>query len=235
MPPIVEIKVVTVRRAHQKSASRKSPSPPRADSLVSMLRSVTVDDDYFERRALRATCIQRTPLEDFHPQASEIIPGLFVCDMYTATSPAVRRGLGITHIASVVKRDCPRFPLGMQHICIPIEDSRQAELLGYLDFTVEWISDALRRNGQVMIHCIWGMSRSASVAIAYLMVTKHMPLEVALKFVVSKRQVVKPNSGFMRQLKVYERILKTREQQRKEERRREEIVRALDSLNMYDN
>ncbi|PCH43952.1 phosphotyrosine protein [Wolfiporia cocos MD-104 SS10] len=187
-------------------------SPPRADSLVSMLRSLTVDDDYFERRALRAACIRRTPLDDFHPQASEIVPGLFVCDVYTATSPAISRGLGITHVVSVVKDNYPRFPRSMKHISIPIDDSREAELLGYLDYTVEWITSALQRKGRVMVHCIWGMSRSASVAIAYIMAAKHIPLENALKLVVARREVVKPNSGFMQQLKVYEHILRIREQ-----------------------
>lgn len=210
VPPVVEVTIVTVQHAPKNIETRKLISPPRADSPLSMLRSLSVDDDYFERRALRATCIQRTPLDDFHPQASEIVPGLFISDMYTATSPATIRGLGITHVASVVKRGCPRFPTGMDHICIPIDDTHDAHLIEYLDFTIRWIRRAFDRRGQVMIHCIWGMSRSASIAIAYLMASKGWSLEDALRHTVSKRQVVRPNSGFMRQLKTYEHVLRER-------------------------
>ncbi|KZT04653.1 phosphatases II [Laetiporus sulphureus 93-53] len=198
----------------RRGVAKRCSSPPRADSVVSMLRSLSLDDDFFERRALRATCIQKTPLDDFHPQASEIVPGLFVCDIYTATSPAVVRGLGITHVASVIKHDCPRFPKPMQHVWVPIDDSRQAELLGHLDFVVEWIAQALEQKGQVMVHCVWGMSRSASVVIAYLMAVEKMPFDIACKHVISRRKVVRPNSAFMRQLKAYEQILRSRGQRR---------------------
>ncbi|CCM00844.1 uncharacterized protein FIBRA_02886 [Fibroporia radiculosa] len=213
MPPASQANAAALQIARKRTCTRPT-SPPSADSPLSMLRSLTVDYDYFERRALRAVCIQKTPMDDFHPQASEIIPDLFVCDIYTATSTAVVRGLGITHIASVLKHDCPCFPVEMRHIHIPVDDSRNAELLGHLDFTADWITHALEHKGRVMVHCVWGMSRSASIAIAYLMVARHMSVDNALKHVVSRRQIVRPNSGFLRQLKLYERILKGREQRR---------------------
>ncbi|KAI0915685.1 hypothetical protein AcV5_003538 [Taiwanofungus camphoratus] len=225
--PVLEIKIIPTQVAHKNDS--RSRSPPRADCLLSMIRSLTVDDDYFTRRALRATCIQRSPLDDFHPQASEIVPGLFVCDAYTASSPAIIDGLGITHVASVLKRAWYQYPREIEHICIPIDDTRQASLLGYLDHTMAWMQDALRRKGRVMVHCVWGMSRSASVAIAYLMVTEHMSLEDALKLVKSKRQVVRPNSGFLAQLKVYEKVLRARE------KRRRECERMFDTIKLYDD
>ncbi|KAH9830796.1 phosphatases II [Rhodofomes roseus] len=189
----------------------RTPSPPRADALLSMIRSFTVDDDYFERRALRRTCIQNHPVDDFHPQYSEIIPGLFVADMYTATSSAVIRSLGITHVVSVLKNDCPQYPNDLQHICVPIEDRRSAGLLNHFDFVTDWIQQALQQGGQVMVHCVWGMSRSASVVIAVLMSLRRMSLDEAYRHIVSRRKIVRPNSGFMCQLKVYEQLLRARE------------------------
>ncbi|KAH9924847.1 protein-tyrosine phosphatase-like protein [Fomitopsis serialis] len=216
MPPPLHIQVRDAQVVPvPTNVDTRKPSPPQADALVSMIRSLTLDDDYFERRALRSTCIQKTPVDDFHPQYSEIIPGLFVADMYTATSPAVHRGLGVTHVVSVLKQDCPRFWQNLQHVCVPIEDSRSAGLLGHLDFITDWIQHALERGGQVMVHCVWGMSRSASVAIAFLMATRRMSLDDAFRHVVSRRKIVRPNSGFMQQLKVYERILRAREEKSK--------------------
>ena len=63
-----------------------------------------------------------------------------------------------------------------------------------------------------MVHCIWGMSRSASVAIAFLMATRRISLDDAYKYVVSRRKIVRPNSGFMYQLKVYEQMLRARQE-----------------------
>lgn len=186
-----------------------------------MIRSLTVDDDYFERRALRTTCTQKNPVDDFLPQYSEIIPGLYIADMYTATSAAVIRDLGITHVVSVLKNGCPHYPQGLKHICVPVEDTRSEGILGHFDSIVDWIQRALANGGQVMVHCVWGMSRSASFVIAFLMAHRKMSLDDALKHVVARRRIVKPNSGFMCQLKFYEHMLRGR---------RERVLKVLASV-----
>ena len=53
------------------------------------------------------------------------------------------------------------------------------------------------------------MSFSLQV-IAYIMKENNMPLAEAMKFVKSKRSIVQPNSGFWKQLIIYEGILKSR-------------------------
>ena len=200
-------------------------SPPRADTVVSMLRSFTVDD-YFQRRALRNTCTQRSPIDDFFPQASEIIPGLFVADLYTATSPAVLKHLGISHVVSVVRKPGFRLQRTIKHLYVPVEDRTDDDLLGYLDYTIRWIRDALAQDGRVLVHCVWGMSRSASVVVAYLIAARSMSLDEALRIVRARRRIARPNSGFMDQLKVYERVTRMREAH--EKRRREQSERGAE-------
>lgn len=51
------------------------------------------------------------------------------------------------------------------------------------------------------------MSRSAAVAIAYLMRFRRMPLIEAFKYVRDRRPCISPNPGFMRQLADMEREL----------------------------
>jgi len=53
-----------------------------------------------------------------------------------------------------------------------------------------------------MAHCMWGMSRGASIVIACL---------VCDGYVKGKRGVVRPNQGFITQLEGYEQKLKQRE------------------------
>ncbi|KAJ8497134.1 hypothetical protein ONZ51_g687 [Trametes cubensis] len=211
--PNVTVEILPLKAPHTPVHPCVGRSPPNADTVVSMLRSLTVDDDYFHRRALRNMCIQKSPMDDFLPQASEIIPGLFLSDMYTATSPAVIQRLGITHVASILRKPWHRYPKSIRHLCVPIDDVDNANLLDYLDATVRWIHSALGGGGRVLVHCVWGMSRSASVAIAYLIKARSMSLDEALNLARTRRRVVRPNQGFMAQLKVYERVTRLREAQ----------------------
>ncbi|KAI0745125.1 phosphatases II [Earliella scabrosa] len=190
---------------------------------------MTVDDDYFHRRALRNTCIQRSPLDDFFPQASEIIPGLFVSDLYTATSPAVIQQLGITHVLSVMRRPSYRYPRSIEHLCVPVDDRTDDNLLDYLDHAIRWIRGALAKpDGRVLVHCVWGMSRSASVAVAFLIVARGMALDEALRVVRARRRVARPNPGFVAQLRVYERVTRLREAQERRVREQAAERRGAD-------
>lgn len=56
----------------------------------------------------------------------------------------------------------------------------------------------------VMVHCKLGMSRSATIVVAYLMATRGMSLNTALNFAKERRIVVHPNRGFMEQLRTLE-------------------------------
>lgn len=55
----------------------------------------------------------------------------------------------------------------------------------------------------VLVHCAGGVSRSASISIAYLMQSKRMSFQDAYLAVKKKRKCVKPNQNFVKQLKSY--------------------------------
>jgi len=56
----------------------------------------------------------------------------------------------------------------------------------------------------VLVHCLAGMSRSATVVVAYLLATTSMNTQEAISFVRSRRPIIQPNYGFEKQLKVWE-------------------------------
>jgi atypical dual specificity phosphatase len=172
-----------------------------------------MDEDYFERRNLRIACTQRFSWEDFPPQASEILPRLYLSDMYTATDPITLKRLGITHVVSVVNDPWHRYPPHIRHMRLPIHDLPTSDIGGYFDNCVAWMKRALDKDedARVMVHCMWGMSRSASVVIAYMMATRRTSLSQSLVHVKGKRRVVRPNHGFLDQLKCYEEKLKQTE------------------------
>jgi protein-tyrosine phosphatase len=60
---------------------------------------------------------------------------------------------------------------------------------------------------KVFVHCAAGMSRSATIVIAYLMWKQKMLLCDAIDFVKKKRPIISPNLNFMRQLQTFQDLL----------------------------
>ena len=63
---------------------------------------------------------------------------------------------------------------------------------------------------KILVHCRYGISRSASTVIAYLMKKKGWNMADTLDYVVKRRDIVQPNPGFTNQLITYEGILNSR-------------------------
>lgn len=64
------------------------------------------------------------------------------------------------------------------------------------------------RNKRILTHCVSGISRSASILIGCLMLMKKLSLEKATKMVKSKREIIDPNNGFIKQLENLETEMK---------------------------
>lgn len=64
--------------------------------------------------------------------------------------------------------------------------------------------DERAKGGKVLVHCQAGVSRSATICIAYVMTHYGMGLEEAFDFVRARRSHISPHLNFMRQLQEYE-------------------------------
>lgn len=71
-----------------------------------------------------------------------------------------------------------------------------------------FVSEEAHQCGRgVLVHCQAGVSRSATIVIAYLMKHTLMTMTDAYKYVRSRRPIVSPNLNFMGQLLEFERDL----------------------------
>ena len=61
-----------------------------------------------------------------------------------------------------------------------------------------------QEGGVVLVHCMYGISRSVAFVIAYLIKYKNYSVDEALKFLMKKRNKINPNKGFLEQLYAYE-------------------------------
>lgn len=56
------------------------------------------------------------------------------------------------------------------------------------------------KNKKILFHCYAGVSRSATFAIAYLMIIEKISMNNAYNLVKSKRYIIQPNNGFIKAL-----------------------------------
>ena len=73
------------------------------------------------------------------------------------------------------------------------------------------MDSAIESGGIIFVHCMAGISRSATSVICYLMKKYSWSLAKTTSFVKSRRSVICPNFGFARQLQEWEKQLKVRE------------------------
>lgn len=127
--------------------------------------------------------------------------------------------LCITHVLSMMPGfvDIPSHtshtgkPTPIHRVQIPIEDNPFAELAAHLPSSTAFIREALRDpEARVLVHCVQGISRSASVVCAFLMALYGWSPGKAVAFVKAKRWIAEPNFGFVAQLHEYEKTLQPR-------------------------
>lgn len=107
----------------------------------------------------------------------------------------------ITHILSV---GIP-MPEGnfneITSMYVPALDLPETVLTEILLTSNRFIGAAKEQNGKVLVHCNAGVSRSASVVIGYLIMDCGFSFDEAYDLVKMKRSCVRPNDGFLNQLK----------------------------------
>lgn len=98
------------------------------------------------------------------------------------------------------------YPNKIEYKNIKLNDTIDQEVLKFFDLAFKFIDEG-RQNGCVLIHCNAGVSRASTFMIGYLMNRDRMPLDDAFEFVKSKRPAIRPNAGFLNQLRQYNREL----------------------------
>uniref|UniRef100_K3X095 Protein-serine/threonine phosphatase n=1 Tax=Globisporangium ultimum (strain ATCC 200006 / CBS 805.95 / DAOM BR144) TaxID=431595 RepID=K3X095_GLOUD len=116
--------------------------------------------------------------------------------------------LGITHIlncaANVVTPDF--YPQDFLYYNLRLRDHSSQDIARHFYNVFDFIEKARRRGGRIFVHCVKGISRSPTMAIAYLMWYKRIGMYKALDFIRQARPVVDPNAGFIFQLTEWEQL-----------------------------
>lgn len=137
----------------------------------------------------------------------EIVDGLYLTARTSAQNPQILEFYKITHILTValeidLEKICKH--MGMTYKKVPADDYDTFPINAYFDEMGEFIDEALKSKGKIIVHCAIGASRSPTAIMAYLIKYRNMTTDEAFSLLRRKRPLVNPNEGFMEQLHDYE-------------------------------
>ncbi|CAF3445149.1 unnamed protein product [Rotaria socialis] len=83
---------------------------------------------------------------------------------------------------------------------IEIDDSLEQNISNYIKEALDFIAESHNNDSNILVHCVSGISRSASIVIAYIMDKYKINYDRAFAYVKTKRASVCPNTNFIDQL-----------------------------------
>lgn len=87
---------------------------------------------------------------------------------------------------------------------INVIDKPSTDLLQYFEAATHFIHEQRAQGRVVIVHCRAGISRSATLVLAYLMRYENWDLIQAYDYLHARRPIIWPNSGFWAQLRPWE-------------------------------
>ena len=139
-------------------------------------------------------------------------PGIYLANGETVQNIDYLRSVGVTHVLNTAERHVPvnpsRFPANnISYFGFHVDDHPTANISRYFVRSADFIDQATRRGGTVVVNCVMGWSRSATIVAAYLMDKKGMTSSQALE-TIRQHRPIRPNPGFLQQLADFENLLR---------------------------
>jgi len=138
-------------------------------------------------------------------EINQITETIFLGNVEAAFDIKKLKELGIRKVLTVMSAFGNHYSEhDFKHKTIEVDDAYDTNLIRYFKECLLFMDGYDR----VFVHCAAGMSRSPTVVIAYLMWKKKLPLNDAINFVKNKRPVISPNLNFIKQLEIFQDLLK---------------------------
>ena len=116
--------------------------------------------------------------------------------------------MGVAAVLTVAGHLPPMFPDQFEYKIVEIADHESYDLKQHFPDSIAYIEKVVKSGKKIYVHCFGGISRSATTLIAYFMYVRRINLREAFSIVSSKRPCIKPNEGFIEQLRLFEEDLK---------------------------
>ena len=148
----------------------------------------------------------------FNSHPSLIFRWLYLGTFSNACDINELRRIGIRYILNCAAecQNC-HLPGDIKELHLNIRDEKNFNLFSYFEQANIFLNKIRLQEEIVLVHCKFGISRSASFIIAYLIKYFGFNVESALRYLKSKRTQINPNEGFLKQLYNYEKLFKTKD------------------------
>lgn len=107
---------------------------------------------------------------------------------------------GISTVVNATTEVACHWPKRLRYLRVPVHDDIQEDLYSHLQAAAAFIEETRQNGGKVLVHCLAGRCRSATIVIAYCMIMMRMPLSAAIEQVQRAKEDIRPNHAFALQL-----------------------------------
>ncbi|XP_035244366.1 dual specificity phosphatase DUPD1 [Anguilla anguilla] len=144
-----------------------------------------------------------------YTRVNEVWPNVYIGDEMTARKRFQLQTMGVTHVLNAAEGTLNSVDTGpayyqdvnIEYYGVEADDVPTFDLSPFFYPAAEYIHDVLSRpENKLLVHCVMGRSRSATLFLAYLMIYHHMTLVEAIEQVKRRRRII-PNWGFLKQLR----------------------------------
>lgn len=112
--------------------------------------------------------------------------------------------LQVKHVMNV-SNDVENLHTGeFNYTRISLPDNEEEDIGQHFERAFAFLDEAESKGERVFVHCHQGVSRSATIVLAYLMKKNDWSLKQAYSYVKDKRKQINPNIGFWKQLEKLE-------------------------------
>ncbi|KAL1131395.1 hypothetical protein AAG570_011012, partial [Ranatra chinensis] len=136
---------------------------------------------------------------------AELTPNLFLCGASALKGNKLSE-LGVTCLVTAAP-ELPHLPLPPcvhQQYKVNVKDTIGSDISEHLHRIADVIHQVEKTGGKTLVHCVAGVSRSASLCLGYLIKYHSMTLREAYQHVHKLRPCIRPNSSFFAQLIEFE-------------------------------
>ncbi len=110
--------------------------------------------------------------------------------------------IGITHVVNCARGYSEDYlqEKGVKYKSYHLKDHVREDIACIFYDAIQFIQQAREQGGKVYVHCVQGISRSATVCCAYKIFAEQLTYEQALRQVTERRACANPNLQFVQQL-----------------------------------